>query len=180
MFNIVAGKVVIDVKSLSIPPFAEYWENTKDKSYAEKVIKYAVFMYKWNTPYKAYAPEDRIVKICQDLFGNPSVTFNSEDLVFIERYRELLATPLTRLLDAAEEGVEYLIRQFNSLREKERETDNNGKPIVTAKEVYAWLEKIGNAVKSLDTLKKQVQAEQVDGSKVKGGSEIGHYELPKR
>jgi hypothetical protein len=180
MFNIVAGKVVIDVKSLSIPPFAEYWENTKDKAHAENVIKYAVFMYKWNTPYKAYAPEERSTKICKDVFGNPSISFASKDVEFVNRYREFLATPLTRLLDAAEEGVEYLIRQFNSLRAKELEVDNNGKPIITAKEVYAWLEKIGNAVKSLDTLKKQVQAEQVDGSKVKGGSEIGHYELPKR
>lgn len=179
MFDIVAGKVVIDAKTLAIPPFSTYYNSVKDKSQAEKVIQYVVFKHRWNTPYKAYSPEDRDIIIQKDVFGK-LVEFTIEEKEFERRYVELQSTPLTRLLEAAEEGVEYLIRQFNGLREKEGHTDNYGKPLVTANDVSRWLEKIAGTVKSLDALKKQVASEQVEGSRVKGGSEIGHYELPKR
>lgn len=179
MFDIINGKVVIDAKTLSIPPFSKYYNSTKDKAHAEKIISYVVFKHRWNTPYKAYSPEDRETVILKDIFGGP-VVFSLEEQEFEQRYIELQATPLTRLLEAAEEGVEYLIRQFNSLRDKENQTDNYGKPLVTANDVGRWLDRISGTVKSLDTLKKQVASEQIEGTKVKGGSEIGHYELPKR
>ena len=179
MFDIVAGKVVIDAKTLSIPPFANYYNKVKDKAHAEKIIQYVVFKHRWNTPYKAYSPEDRDIIIQKDVFGGP-IVFSIDEQEFERRYVELQATPLTRLLEAAEEGVEYLIRQFNSLRDKEDKTDNYGKPLITANDVGRWLDRISGTVKSLDTLKKQVASEQVEGSRVKGGSEIGHYELPKR
>ena len=179
MFDIVAGKVTIDAKSLAVPPFANYWSNVKDKEHADKVIRYVVFKHKWDSPYEAYSPEDRDIILIRDIFGG-NVQLTADDLEFERRYVELQSTALTRLLEAANEGVEYLIRQFNSLREMEKEMDKNGKPLVTANDVNKWLEKIAGTVKSLDVLKKQVRAEQVDGTRVKGGSAIGHYELPKR
>lgn len=180
MFDIVAGKVVIDAKSLAIPPFANYYNSIKDKAYAEKIITYVVFKHRWNSPYKSYSPEDRDEIIKRDVFNDSKFELDSQAKYFETRYIELQATPLTRLLDAAEEGVEYLIRQFNSLREKENMTDNYGKPLVTANDVGRWLDRISGTVKSLDALKKQVASEQVEGSRVRGGSEIGHYELPKK
>lgn len=182
MFDIVAGKVVLDKESLTIPVIANYWNKYEsNRDHAIKMIQYVVFKYRWDSPYKSYSPEDRDRIIKTDIFTDAKgFEMNEDDREFEQRYVQLQATPLTRLLEAAEEGVEYLIRQFNGLREKEDKTDSYGKPLVTANDVSKWLEKIAGTVKSLDTLKKQVASEQVTGSKVKGGSEIGHYELPKR
>ena len=98
----------------------------------------------------------------------------------IEDYKELQNTINTRLLLAEEEGMEYIIRQFNSIREKENLVDNNNKPLITPDLVGKWMEKANKAVEVHTKLLKAVRSEQSTLTKVKGGSEIGSFELPNK
>ena len=54
MFDIKGNKISLNAEDLSIPPFKEHYNRTKDKSLALKEIEYIVWLYKWNTPYEAY------------------------------------------------------------------------------------------------------------------------------
>ena len=44
-------------------------------------------------------------------------------------------------------------------------------------EVIRNIEKLGNAVKSLYSLEKQVQKEQLESATIRGGNELGMYEV---
>lgn len=181
MFDIVGNDVVIDSDTLSIPPYSEFWINSKDKRHATNIIRYVVFKHKWNTKYSSYSEEVREKILKEDIFKDPSYELSKEELEFEKRYVEMTHTPMIRLLKAAEEGIEYLIRQYNTLKSKEHEVDRSGKPIINAKDVYLWLSKIASASASVEDLKERVKKEQtLKVKKIKGGSEIGHYEIPKR
>ena len=51
--------------------------------------------------------------------------------------------------------------------------------IDTAIKVARILKDVGNIVKSLDMTMKQAKAEQMETGRVKGGGQIGLYEIPK-
>ena len=55
--------------------------------------------------------------------------------------------------------------------------DNYGKPVYSARDLASNLKEVGNIVKSLVLLEKQVQKEQLDSQEVRGGNDIGMYEL---
>ena len=180
LFDLVGTKVVISADALAIPPFNELWDSEKDKSKAEKYIKFIVLLYKFDSPYvTGYAPTERERVLKQDLFGDPTIEIPKKIYNLGQRYLEFQRTPSSRLLEAANEGIEYLIEEYHSLAEKRLLVDKLGKPIVTPEQVGKWLAQLGSAVKNRDLLLKQVQSEQVDTGKVRGGSAIGSFELPK-
>jgi hypothetical protein len=51
--------------------------------------------------------------------------------------------------------------------------------IDVALKVSRILKDVGNIVKSLDMTMKQARAEQIETGRVKGGGQIGLYEIPK-
>ena len=51
--------------------------------------------------------------------------------------------------------------------------------IDVAIKVTRVLKDVGNIVKSLDMTMKQAKAEQVESGRVKGGGQIGVYEIPR-
>lgn len=137
-------------------------------------------MYKWDTVYKALSPEDRDRKVKLRVFNDENFEIDDQMKMVIEDYKELQNTINTRLLLAEEEGMEYIIRQFNSIREKENLVDNNNKPLITPDLVGKWMEKANKAVEVHTKLLKAVRSEQSTLTKVKGGSEIGSFELPNK
>lgn len=169
-FNILNGKVVIDADSLSIPPFKEYWESFDDKSIPDKEIRFCVFMHKWDSPYKAYDKFERKSVIMKHVFKNENYKFSSKYKQFEEEFLKFLHTPATRLLDAAENGIEFLIREYNRL------FDNDG---VDAGDVEGWLMKLGPAIKSYEQLKEQVRTEEQVNKMAKGNTTIGYFEVPR-
>lgn len=171
LFDISNGKVVINADSLAIPPFKEFWESFDDKSIPEKEITYCVFMHRWDTPYKAFAKSERDDKIKQHVFKDVNYKFSEQYKKFEEEFISFVATPSSRLLDAAENGVEFLINQYNTLFMRDD---------VDAGDVTTWMQKLGPAVKSLEQLKEQVKTEERLGVKAKGKSEIGYFEVPRK
>ena len=179
LFDIRAGKVVIDADTLAIPPFKQFWESFEDKGLAEKEITFCVFKNNWDSPYKAFDVDERWLRVLTDVFGDQSYVFSSNYDEFEKRYIEFMNTPSTRLLDGAEDGVEFLIKEYKELRNKQGKTDDYGKPLVTAEQVGKWLSQLGPAIKSLSMLRDQVRTEEKLGLKAKGGNEINYFELPR-
>lgn len=181
LFDLIGNKLKIHVDVLALPPFQSIWDSEKDKDLAEKYIKFVVFFYKYDSPYvSGYSPEDRERVLKEDIFKDANYTIPDKVYELGKRYQELQRTPSIRLLEAAEEGIEFLINEYHSLEEKRHLTDKLGKPLVTADQVGKWLAQLGSAVKSVDMLKKQVQVEQIETGKVRGGSSIGSFELPNK
>jgi len=78
MFDIQGGKITLSTKDLAIPPFKEYYNNSKDKSIALKEIEYIIWLYKWNTPYEAYPEKERARIIGKDVFGDSNYKPSAE------------------------------------------------------------------------------------------------------
>lgn len=177
MFDIVGGKVILDANSLSIPPFKNYYNKAKDKSIVTKELEYVIFLYKWNTPYKAYPPEDRQRMVAKDVFGTEDYKESVELKDVISRYEEFQHTPLIRLYLAAENALEYLIRKLSDV-------DNDdfydpSKPFAKEEKVAKLLTQVDTISKSLESSKNRAIAEQLETGKVRGGGTIGHYEKPR-
>ena len=56
------------------------------------------------------------------------------------------------------------------------EVDKSGRPLYSSRDLAANLEKAGGILKSLQLLKEQVRREEIENTRIKGGSEIGSYE----
>lgn len=179
IFDISNGKVVISAEALAIPPFNEFWDSFKDKSEAEKEIRFCSFKNKWNSPYKAFDEEERESRILEHIYGIPTHTFSENYKRFEEEFIKFMNTPSTRLLQAAEKGIEFLIKDYNDLSDKQGLVDDKGKPLVDAGTVSRWLSQLGPAIKSYDQLKEQVKTENKLISKARGQSEIGFFERPR-
>lgn len=179
MFDILSGKIVIKADILAIPPFKKYWESFNDKSIPEKEITYCVFTHKWDSPYnRSLEPDERYNRIMNDVFNTLDYKFSDQYKEFEQSFIEFLETPTSRLLTAAQQGIDFLIEEYATLRSKQGKTDNMGKPLVTAEQVGKWLIQLGGAVKSYDQLKEQVRTEEKLGIKAKGQSSIGYFERP--
>ena len=128
-------------------------------------------MHKWDTPYKAFNKDERDEKIKLHVFKDINYKFSDKYQEFEKNFIRFMATPSSRLLDAAENGVEFLIKEYNDLFYKEN---------IDAGDVSTWMQKLGPAIKSLEQLKEQVKTEERLGVKAKGGSEINYFELPRK
>ena len=171
IFDILNGKVIIDAASLAIPPFKEFWESAQDKSIAEKEISYCVFMNKWDTPYKAFDKPERSSRIKEHVFKDVDYKFSKNYPIFEQEFIRFMRTPSSRLLDAAENGIEFLIEEYNNLQYKEG---------IDAGDVSKWMAQLGPAIKSYEQLKEQVRTEEKLGLKAKGKAEINYFEMPRK
>lgn len=172
MFDIKGDKISLKVEDLAIPPFKDYYNNSKDKSEATKEIEYVIWLYKWNTPYEAYPLSERPKKVAKDVFGIEDYTPSDELKELITRFNEFQETTGTRLLSASQTAAEGLIAALNDYSTGLMDID-------TAIKVTRILKDVGNIIKSLDVAMKQAKAEQLETGRVKGGGTIGLYEIAK-
>ena len=172
MFDIVNGKVVLSANSLAIPPFKEYFESTKDKTKATKDIEYVIWLYKMNSPYTAYDPDIRPRIVAKDVFGDEDYTPSDKVVELADRYMEFQNTPLVRLYIAAQNGLEYLIKNLSALKHGFYDED--------ALKVSKLLKEVEPISKSFENAKARAIAEQQDSGKVRGGGTIGLYEKPRK
>lgn len=172
MFDIKGDKISLKVEDLAIPPFKDYYNNSKDKSEATKEIEYVIWLYKWNTPYEAYPLSERPKKVAKDVFGIEDYTPSDELKELITRFNEFQETTGTRLLSASQTAAEGLIAALNDYSTGLMDID-------TAIKVTRILKDVGNIIKSLDIAMKQAKAEQLETGRIKGGGTIGLYEIAK-
>jgi len=168
LFDIDKGKVVMNPTSLWIPEFKKLWSRDKseDKSNASSEISYIVFMYDYRSPYRDYAERDREQKIRQDCFAEePDWLPDKTVQKAIKKFREFQETANSRLLGAAKIAADKLTDYF-------RNVDSSA-----ASEIVRNLKELGTVVKSLDALEKQVQKEQLEKNSIRGGQEVGLFEV---
>jgi len=175
LFDIVQGEVVMNASSLWIPEFRRIWDRDKDehKRNAHREITYIVFMYDFSSPYNSYNEKEREDRIIKDYFEvTPtdklkSIKWKPDKLVkaAIQKFNELQETPTLRLLRAVKKSMQIVTDFF---QEAEPSDINN---------IMKHTEKIGQLVKSIELLTKQVEKEMSETSSVRGGQGIGMFEL---
>jgi hypothetical protein len=101
---------------------------------------------------------------------------DEEVLGGIKKLYDLFETPSSRLLRGALVAADQLARWFKEI--DFTKLDDNGKPIYSARELSSNLSSVGNIIKSLKQLEKQVRQEQLDDNMARGGAEIGIFEMP--
>ncbi len=172
MFDIKGDRIILNTEDLAIPPFKDHYNNSKDKAHALKEIEYVIWLYKWNTPYEAYPEKDRAKQVAKDVFKDENYTPSEAVNELGKRFIEFQETPNTRLLSASKSAAEGLIEALTQYSQTVMDID-------IAIKVTRILKDVGNIVKSLDVTMKQAKAEQIESGRVKGGGQIGLYEIPR-
>lgn len=170
MFDIKGDKIVLNTEDLAIPPFKDHFNKASDKQLALKEIEYVIWLYKWNTPYEAYPEKERAQRVAKDVFKDDGYKPSEEVQQLAKRFIEFQETPGTRLLTASQTAAEGLIEALTIY-------STGGIDIDTAIKITRILKDVGNIVKSLDIAMKQAKVEQIETGKVKGGGQIGLYEI---
>lgn len=180
MWDIEGENIKLSAEALAIPPFKDYLQSSKDRTKALKEIEYIVWLYKWKTPYKAYPPEERQWRVAQDVMKDKDFK-PSEDLKqLIKRFIEFQNSPLVRLYNSGEEGLEFLIDTLENLKSSVSLEDVDLETrLKIAQGVSKILKDIEPTAKSLESAKKRALAEETETGRVKGGGQIGLYELPR-
>lgn len=170
MFDIKGDKIVLNTDDLAIPPFKDYFNNAEDKNKALKDIEYVIWLYKWNTPYEAYPEKERPKRVAKDVYKDENYIISADVKELAQRFIEFQETPGTRLLTASQGAAEGLIEALTMYSSEVMDID-------TAIKITRILKDVGNIVKSLDIAMKQAKVEQIETGKVKGGGQIGLYEI---
>lgn len=177
LFDIEGGRLVLNPTNLFIPEFKVLWDRDKSqtKEQATLEIAYVAFMRSMSSknPYNAYSDKDKKKKV-----QNDTIRTEPDELIekALNKYQEFQKTTNTRLLLGARSAADKLAGYFE--RVDFEQLDSYGKPVYSARELASNLKEVGNIVKSLVLLENQVQKEQLDQQAVRGGNEIGMYELP--
>ena len=179
IFDIVSGEVVLTPEGLAVPAFKVLWDKdkSKDKSRALDEIKYVVFLVDpIKSPYKDIDELTKESVIKTDIFKDSGWEPSQDVLNAIEKYTELRYTTTLKVLRSAKTAVEQLAGYFSAVNFTEK--DSWGKPLYSVNDLAANLGKVGTIVKSINILEEAAKREMNDGSRVKGGSEIGYFEDP--
>lgn len=163
--------------AFGIPCIKELYETVNDKELFFKYVSYGILSTYYNSPYKSFAIEIRDAQLKRDIFGSESFKLPDDLVEFVEKLSKFSSTPSLRLLNAAENGLDFLIDEYNGLREKAGKVDEKGKPLVTIGDVSKWLKELEAAIKAFERVKESVMKEEITvSSKVRGQAEIGMYE----
>lgn len=179
IFDIQGGEVVLTPEGLAIPAIKKLWDKdkSKDKKRALDEIKYVVFLV---DPIKSpYKDIDEIIKestIRADIFKDSGWEPSEDVQAAIEKYEELRYTTTLKVLKSAKTAVEQLARYFSEVNFSEK--DPQGRPLYSVNDLAANLGRVGTIVKSLNILEDAAKKELTEGSRIKGGSEIGYFEDP--
>ena len=176
MFDIKGDKIKLSVDELAIPPFKDYFNSTKDKSSALKDIEYIIWLYKWNSPYLAYSPDERQSIVAKDVYGIDNFKTSNKLKELAERFNEFQDTPLIRLYQASEDSAEYIIKVLKTYSNSD---NTDFYDLDTAIKISKLLKDIESTAKSLTSAKNRAKAEEVETGRVKGGGTIGLYEMPR-
>ena len=168
LFDIQNGNVVINPTVIWIPEFKKIWDRdrSKTKEKASREISYIVFLHSFQSPYQAYTEKDRESKILQDYFKDSPDWKPDEDVkAAIKKYNELQDSAALRLLRTSKKALEKIEEFMDSAAPEDVD-----KIVKNTKE-------LGNIMHSLDNLEKQVQKQQLEKASVRGGQDVGLWEI---
>ena len=187
IFDIVGTEVELNAQILGIPPFKTLWDRdkTKGKKGVKRDITFVTFVCdsSLDNPYRGYSDSDRRRIVRSDIVRTGLATDNwttEKDEILQEamkKFEEFQQTPSSRMLKSLSGMVDklydyYETIDFNAL-------DSQGKPLFTSDMALSNIEKASRALKALQQLEKEVLREQIEVTTVRGGTEIGDYEIPR-
>ena len=172
-FDVNGNDVVIHADALAIPCFNRIWAQSKDKAIASSMIKYIVLNNHPDSPYvTSMSKEDRERKLKEELL--PNIDIDTEDMRYAETtYIEFLNTLPLQMLSGLRVNLEIIGKTLNSMRGRELS-------IRDMKDIFDLAGKAESAIKSISSLEKRVRKDEMESSKIRGGSEIGRFELPNK
>lgn len=177
LFDIERNKIIPSPDVLAIPALKKIWlrDKDKDKVNAMKDLSYIVFLCDFHSPYKDLKGLEKEKLIIEDVFKDKKWQPDDDIKAAIKVYNKLQITPSMRMLQSAKLAIEKVADWFESVDLKEE--DVMGKPKYSANDVSRNLKEIGNIVKSLNNLEKQVRLE-LEETSARGNNEIGYFEDP--
>ena len=146
------------------------------KGLATKEISYIVYLCdeSIDNPYRAYRDDERERILLKD-FMPENWTADKEVLSAIDRFRELKQSTNSRLLRSAKKAAEKLSEYFDSVDFSMK--DGSGKPVFSSRDLASNLKEVAGIVRSLNLLEEMVRKEQMESSNVRGGGDVGLYEV---
>lgn len=178
-FDIQGDSVIFTPEFLAVDEFKNIWDRdkSKNKGKAMKELSFIVFMCdeRAHNPYSGLSRDLREEMLTKDLLQGKSYEKDSGLVDGINKLKALLETTSTRLLVSAQVAADKLAGWFNKVDFDV--VDKVGKQRYSASELSRNLKDVGNIVKSLKELERQVRKEQADDNVARGGAEIGLFEL---
>lgn len=180
LFNIdPSGRVLMNPDSIAIPTFRALWDRDKSKTKerATMEISYVVFLCDYKSPYRSYSESDRSKIVKEDFIRNSE--WEPDELIqeAIKKYNEFQETTFSRLVNKSLKLADKLSDYMDTIEFSGKDERQARETVDT---IVKTLEKVGNIVKSLTTLKKQVETDSTEQTNVRGKAEIGDYELPEQ
>lgn len=177
LFDLERNKIVLNPDILAIPAIKKIWQRdkTKDKIKAIEELSYIVFLADFHSPYRDLKGIEKEKIIIEDIFGDTNWRPDDDIKKAVKVYIRNQISPSMRLLQSARVAIEKVSDWFE--RVDLEEEDTFGKPKYSANDVSRNLKEIGNIVKSLGNLEKQVRME-LEESNARGNNEIGYFEDP--
>ena len=172
LFDFKEYKVVLNPDAVAIPPFKELWERdkSKNKHKATKELSYVYFVCDFKSPYAIYSEVERPSKVREDFIKDDK--WKPDDMVkeAMRKYDIFQETYTMKFLKSARGLCEKLQKYFDEV--DFAAFDDKGKPIYSAKDAMANLEKVGKVIESLNQVEDKVKKEISDTAKIKGKKDI--------
>lgn len=174
LFDIVGGKVVIYADLLGLPFFKDLWESDEpSKEHSTKVISYIVLMWYFKSPYVLQLePNLRERKLKEIYFKDSNYTLTVEEKIAEQSYKDMIYTRNLKMLDSIRNKLDTISQYYEGSLEECLDEKK-------IKDLLAGFEKVKATVQTIDFLEKAVKAEELEGIKVRGNTQLNPYELDK-
>lgn len=169
------GSIIPSAETLSAPLLNKIWMRDKEKNKAQ-ALKELTFIYLSEdnqSPYSNFPEDKKNEMIINDLFKK-NWKPDKELQEAISFYKQAIQTHSMRLLNAARVACDNLSDYFHGVNFTD--TDEEGRPLYTAKDVAANLAAVGKIIESLDVVEDKIKREISSKIKVRGGGTISDRE----
>lgn len=184
------GQLAIQPELLAIPVFETIWNSDTSPHHSEaiKQLSYIYFMSDISSPFRQYpmietvgegdVKHTRNDKVVEAL-GETNFKVNKNVTDAMHLYEEMHVTYSMKLLNDAEAAVQKLRSYFQEvdlllLNEKDQ-------PVYKASDLMSNLKALGGVIKGIKELRDEVEKEQVEKLRIRGGAVVNtKYEVPKR
>jgi len=183
LFQITEKIVFPNPETLLISPFSDIWERdkTKEKHIALRELTYVEFMVSQqkSNPYKDYPDQKRHEILCEQIMKD--VNWKPDTLVnqAISRIHEYQtdASATYSYYIAAKTAADKMKNFFTNVDVNER-NEKNGNPIFKPRDITSALNDTERVLTNLNNLKKKVEEELYEDSKLRADKQISPFADP--